>query len=98
MSTLLSPASLLVTVLLSTIAIAADQCYGLDGLPTTYLPCLKQYSSQKYVACCGAGDLCLSSGVCLYEGARDSRGRLRADGCTDPTLNDSACQPWAKRE
>ncbi|KAF2466938.1 uncharacterized protein BDR25DRAFT_358998 [Lindgomyces ingoldianus] len=95
-ATLFSLATFVVAAATSPVALEYQQCYGLNGKTTTYLPCAKQYSSQKFVSCCGTGDICLSSGLCLYEGARDSRGLLRADGCTDPTLKDSSCQPWAQ--
>ena len=74
-----------------------DQCYGLDGKPTNYIPCTgSAFSSSDVVPCCGEADVCLSSGLCLYQGARDSRGVFRADGCTDPTLKHPLCQPWCK--
>src|SRR4051812_9877045 len=95
---LITFSTLLLTSKSSPIGSQQQQCYGLDGKPTTYIPCAKSSSSQTHVACCGSGDICLSSGLCLYEGARDSRGLLRADGCTDATLRDSSCQPWAQRE
>ena len=76
---------------------SATQCYGHDGKPSNYIPCPAQTSGQSVVACCGPSDTCLSSGLCLYGNAQDSRALLHAVGCTDQTMNDGMCQPFVKQ-
>jgi len=78
---------------------ALAQCYLRNGslAPAAYAPCSTSATGQagSHTQCCDweNGDICLSSGLCLYPRG-GVVGMLNADGCTDPTLADASCQPF----
>src|SRR5579862_602086 len=95
-------ASIVITVLgLVLVAAASPQCYFNDGSPATgYQPCNSDIQAGSYSACCSlgsapgsnGGDVCLSSGLCFWQGASQSTGFIFADGCTDQTGKNPNCQ------
>jgi hypothetical protein len=78
---------------------ALAQCYLRNGTiaPPQYAPCNTSATGQdgSHTQCCDwvNSDVCLSSGLCLYPQG-GVVGMFNADGCTDPTMQDSSCQPY----
>jgi hypothetical protein len=83
--------------------IFASTCYLRNGDVATsnYKPCNANAKgvTGSHSACCYTtnNDVCLSSGLCLFPGARNSVynfSNFFADGCTDKNLEDSSCQTF----
>jgi hypothetical protein len=96
------PIALLTSLtLLPSLATALAQCYLRNGkpAPSSYSPCNTNATGQtgSHTHCCdwANGDICLSSGLCLYPSG-SVVGMFNADGCTDKTMQDASCFPQCK--
>lgn len=84
---------------LTSLTHALAQCYLRNGslAPPQYSPCSTSATGQdgSHTQCCDwvNGDICLSSGLCLYPPG-GVVGMLNADGCTDQTMQDASCQTF----
>jgi hypothetical protein len=73
---------------------AVGQCYYPDGtIPTdyTYIKCTGSQNSS----CCipSEGDLCMSNGLCYYQGGQ----YLYRGACSDKTWNDNSCPKFCSQ-
>jgi hypothetical protein len=80
---------------------ADSQCYftsNTEGVTTNYEPCVADLPGGQHTSCCliQNGDVCMSTGLCMFVNQTFAPGMFFfwANGCTDPTGKDPACQQW----
>ncbi|EPS40833.1 hypothetical protein H072_5294 [Dactylellina haptotyla CBS 200.50] len=87
---------------LTDLTLAASQCYFNDGtMANGYFACNENRPAGTHSPCCNIRnprvsniDICLESGLCLWQQAQVSNDFLFANGCTDPTGRDANCQQF----
>ena len=80
------------------------KCYGVNGVlhSSDIQPCNADLPAGSHVACCNLTksppDICVGGGLCLSQEGNTIADLLWAQGCTDPTGKDVACQSYCESE
>lgn len=89
----------------SVITVGPSACFFLDGTSAAgHRPCIpaEDRNSDEHSSCCVLGDpvsnsnddICTREGLCLYQGANDSRAMFFQGPCTDSSHADRSCRTY----